>query len=57
LVRDNYKMLKVRPSDEVVKKLSTDLEAFKIQLPLLQEVRSSVACLLKHNSCLSTHVT
>lgn len=35
-----HKMLKARPSDEVAKKLQSEVDAFKAQLPLLQEVRT-----------------
>lgn len=37
--RHNYKMLKTRANDGVVKALKVDLDDFKEQLPLLQEVR------------------
>lgn len=37
--RDVHKMVKVHPLDGVVKKLAAELDAFKLQLPLLQEVR------------------
>lgn len=36
--RHNYKMLKSRANDDVVKALKADLDDFKEQLPLLQEV-------------------
>lgn len=36
--RHNYKMLKSRPNDDVVQALKSDLDNFKEQLPLLQEV-------------------
>lgn len=37
--RHNYKMLKTRANDTVVKALKVDLDDFNEQLPLLQEVR------------------
>lgn len=38
VVRENYKMGKAQPLDAVVKALTASLDAFKVQLPLLQEV-------------------
>jgi hypothetical protein len=36
--RQNYKQVKARPTDAVTAALKADLDAFKEQLPLLQEV-------------------
>lgn len=43
--RLNYKMTKSRPQDAVAATLKVELDSFKEQLPLLQEVcHSSVCC-------------